>query len=586
MGYTVDVVSVYSLANEIYERSIGNGKIYAYVSDNKYLPLLRNSLESADPNFPPSILLRQGISRLLASIGETKIAAVWIDETGLSAVLANGAGMMLLREGTYIPLANSTPGAFRVVTGELRAGDILIVTSSDSLSQLSGIEQGDIEFVRMRLSQITREDGSANQGFIIYSQASELKVERIVPEVNPSVPAVLAEKQPVSIKFPSLPRRPIVVGGETTTWKPPRKGKVASLIGIILLGVLGLSIFFGVRQQEVQSLRAAYQPKLKEAQFAYSEAKALSELSPARARELVLSARDTAESLQGEGIKDPELETLLAELRDNLGNIAGIYSPNIESYLTLSLISNGFFGTKIDLSEGTIRVLDATGKRLAGVEVGTKHTSIISGPEYLPDAIDVTSYADRSFILSRDGIREMEDEVSLVIKPDWNPEEILIAAFAGNMYVLDKEVSKIYRHAGVQGGFLEAEEWLAPGLSVDIADSVSWSIDGAIWVLGKDGNILKFMQGGINPFEVIGMDKPFQNPVDIFTDETLNDVYVLSPEQARIVVLSKSGQFVAEYVADQFKEAQQIVVSQEYNTLVYLAGDKLYSFELTHRRSD
>ena len=357
------------------------------------------------------------------------------------ALLGGGASVYVVRSGNVYPLLKTLRGTASLVSGKMQEGDHFELETSNSRKIFPDQEE---------------EEG--------FSQ----------PEFAPAAPKEGSIKLKIAGAIDSLlthlPERKIVVHGDESGIR--RRSRKASYIGVVLLIILGVSIYFGVKQHGETVKKQEYEPQLLEAEHNLQEAISLSTLSHDRARELILASKKEADGLKKQGVEDERLDSLVSDISDHLGSIAGIYDEPAEVYMDLSIISSGFEANDLAFSEGLLRVLDGKSKKLAGIETDTKRTKIISGPDYLPDAISTVAYADRSFILSSDGIREVTGDPDLVIKPDgWDPKNVLVYAFAGNIYVLDKTENQIWRYQGVRGGFLDKEAWLGEGFNKDTSDS-------------------------------------------------------------------------------------------------------------------
>jgi hypothetical protein len=385
-----------------------------------------------------------------------------------------------------------------------------------------------------------------------------------------------------------IPEHKIIVRDETRNIEKKRKKGVTSFVGFLLIFILVISIGFGVKQKSVENEKKKYQSQLTQAQHEFEEASALAGLDTARAKELLLSSREIALRLKDQKIKDERLEELLKKISENIGTIAGIYETEPQVFLDLSLVTSGFEGTDMAFSEGRMLVLDSKGRKIIGVDLETKRTEVITGPDYLPDAVKVGAYADRAFVLSNDGIREIKKggEAELVVKSSlpagkvsWNTDKIFIDGFAGNLYSLSKEDGKIWRYIGLKDGFSEGQDWLSEGTQADFGDAISWAIDGNIWIL-KQNRILKFSQGVPQAFVVKGIEGGFSSARDIYTDEELGNLYILDSEHEKIFLLDKNGEYKGEYKNSLLKEAKKILVSEQQKKIVFLSGPKLYSIEI------
>lgn len=483
------------------------------------------------------------------------VAAVFFDGK-LYALVGGGASLWLKRNGHATPLLKTLRQTSSIVSGRANKGDIFEVETSVS-------------------------------NYSFYEEGSEALAEQLpgsesefVPNKEPSQKLNHKAAGFIDKLLDKLPERKIIVNGENH--KMPRARK-ASLIGIGLLVLLGISIYFGMGRRQEKIARLEYEPKLVAAIHDYDESLQLVNLSQARARELILSSRKAANDLKNSGVEDERLTKLQNDISNHLGDIAGVYDDKAEVFLDLSIISSGFQASDLAFSGGELRVLDASSRRLVGIEVSNKRTNVISGPDYLPDAISAGAYADRSFILSTDGIREVTDEVELVIKPDgWDPENALFSVFAGNVYVVDKNNDQIWRYQGVRGGFLEKEAWLGEGFTRDTSEAMFVAIDGSIWTVGQNGEFKVYSLGAPVGFSITNETGPFSDISGFYTDEESKFVYVLDRGNSRISIVRKNGVYESEYVAPELSSATDVVVDEPNGLILFLANGKLYMIQAKH----
>src|SRR5690606_28849045 len=103
-----------------------------------------------------------------------------------------------------------------------------------------------------------------------------------------------------------IPEKRVVVQSESLDGITPAKSKLPVFVGIGLLGVLVVSIAFGVKARNEKQLKAEYEDELQSAQHQFEESRSLTGINSARAKELILSARTTVKQLEEQGIDDPE----------------------------------------------------------------------------------------------------------------------------------------------------------------------------------------------------------------------------------------------------------------------------------------
>ncbi|RJR28629.1 hypothetical protein C4564_04695 [Candidatus Microgenomates bacterium] len=506
--------------------------------------------------------------------------------------LVNGASVYLFRDASLTLLALSQEGAQKTVSGYIKDGDVFLVLTSFACKALpSGVLKPILALrdpdaiVQSFFPKFSHSTPDSLLAILVAraTSAKEASVEDVVNKKVFAVPNVNLHRRRVARLLDRMirifPDRKIKIQGDTVTLDVHRRRKRSTFAGVGLLILLSISVYFGAQRQSAQRAREAYLPRLNIAREQLSEAVNLSGLNIPKARELLLSARETAKSLVDEGVVDSELNSLVVDISSALGEVAGVYEQDASTFLDLSLVSSGFLGNRIDISDKDIRVLDTSAKKLVNISAETKKTEVIAGPEYLPDAIDTFAYTDRSFILSLDGIREVTSDVELVIKPEWEPKNILAHAFAGNVYVLDKDNNNIIRYPGVRSGFLEGEDWLASGIDVDMSDAISWSIDGNIWVLYASG-IVRYGQGLPTNVVVQGLAGELGEVIDMFTSDSEKNIYLLNAANSRVVVIDKEGFFVAEYISPELSSAAQIVVSEELGKIFFLSDSKLYYLDI------
>ncbi|MGB6839063.1 MAG: hypothetical protein WBE27_02210, partial [Microgenomates group bacterium] len=360
-----------------------------------------------------------------------------------------------------------------------------------------------------------------------------------------------------------------------------QKKKVTVSIGAILVVLLIVSIGFGIRQKLARDERSRYEDRLKQAQHEYDEAQGLFTLNPERARELFRNAKNLVIQMEEEGVEDPELEELVLLLKENEGQVLGEHTVEPDLYLDLSILTDGFKADKMVASEGRLFVLDKEGKRVVQIELETKRTEVAAGAEDVEEAKDVTAYSDRIFVLSEGGIYEVSDGRKKKVDNDW-AGDVLVHAYAGNLYVLEKETSKVWRYAGIEDGFGSKQGWLAPSVEPDLTNIFSWAFDGSVWLLSTSGGVFKYTRGNQDSLDFSSVIPQLSRPSAVYTNEELDFVYLLEKERGRIVVAEKDGAYKSQYFSDKIREAKGLVVSEEVGKMIFLVGETLYSIEIRH----
>ncbi|HSX48991.1 MAG TPA: hypothetical protein VLE44_01915 [Candidatus Saccharimonadales bacterium] len=377
-----------------------------------------------------------------------------------------------------------------------------------------------------------------------------------------------------------FPQRGAYLKEEFGEVKETNRKKVASTAGVILLVLLGISIFFGSKQQNLKDTRSKYEGTLLLAMHNLDEAQKISTVNGSKARELVLNAKSEADDLINQGVKDDRLTKLVIDIKNAMGQIGGIYQDEPSSYMDLGLQSSGLKGDDMAGADDRMIVLDRVGKRLVSIDYGTKRTQIVAGPDIMPNAANVAVYGDRNFATASDGVWDIGAKATKVINAEWG-SSVLPYAYAGNFYILDKDAGVVWRYQGDGGVFAAKQNWFGPGIKPNLTNIVSWSFDGQIWMLTKDSQVLRFSQGSPVDFSLKGIDTTLK-AIDIFTTQDSKYLYLLDTGNSRVVVIDKEGTYKAQYVSDSIKNMKKIIVSEPDKKIILLGGDKLYSLEIKH----
>lgn len=151
-------------------------------------------------------------------------------------------------------------------------------------------------------------------------------------------------------------------------------------------------------------------------------------------------------------------------------------------------------------------------------------------------------------------------------------------------YLLDPSANTIWKYRRLRTSYSAASAYTSEG---DLSTAVSLTIDGSVYVLLRDGKIIKYLKGAIVPFEIKDQPSlPLKNPSRIFTLPEANNLYVLDSSNRRVVVYSKGTGGVSRYqkqiVFDNVKpdEIRDFYVDKEEQKIVILTANKAFIADL------
>ncbi|MBI3397610.1 hypothetical protein HY045_03995 [Candidatus Woesebacteria bacterium] len=523
---------------------------------------------------------------------ETEVSAISLVGNVLYSFASGGAKMKIFRNGMLATILDSSnlDGAKPVsASGFPKEKDVVILGNttffqvvpewkiSDSLRDLK------MENATASIKSVLSDDKAG--GYLI-SFNSDLSAQESPPLSIMTPPLKL--QNPLGFlsrfkpKFEFRPRHPIRISQDPLEENFAERGsRTAQTSGVIILILLVVSIFFGIKQKQNNDQKIKYQAIVEKVQKDLDQAQSIKEVSPAQARTLFLSSQKEINTLIDQKVTDPGILELKKRIDESEGAILGEYKSIAETFLDLSLLSSGFSGDEIVTSGTNSYILDKKGKKLIKIDISTKRSEVVVGPDQLQSVADIAAYEDTAYGLASDGLYRLGNLKKKVVEKSWN-ENPLIYTYSGNFYVLEKSTGTISRYPGDSLGFGAKQNWMAPGISVDLSNSIDWVIDGSVWVLLSDKTILKFSQGVPRVFKLTDSPAPFTNPRAIYTDKDSKYLYILDPGGTKVFVFDKDGKFTSIYSSEVIKNANGIVVNEDAKKLLILSGSKLYSIELKH----
>jgi hypothetical protein len=509
-----------------------------------------------------------------------------------------GGEIILFRQNMLARLLMSKSGIEEMgkavtASGYPQEGDILIAATSSFFQKYSegviraALQIGELSQAVERLSG--QYDGNLSAVLVkfgdkeksITSQVNKINIEQGVGEEGGKITDadVTKRKNIFNIIASIIPEKPVRLRRRKEDDEIVQgRRKTTASVGVILLLILLVSIIFGISQKTRVDKQKDVEEKITSAELKLDEALSLYPLNQERARELFLESRQMVDEL--EDLDNEKLGELREKLKVNLESVLGEHESSAESFLDLTLLSDGFNGNLLGFDEENLYILDSGSSRVISVDLNSKRSEVVAGPNFAEGATDIAAYSDRVFLLIPPEIFEVEEDSRDEID-DAAAINSSIRVYAGNIYLLDKTESKIYRYPGNEGVFSDRQEWLAPGVEVNLADVSSWAIDGTMWLLSGKG-VLRFSLGNPTNFEMSGIFPPLDSPTKIFTNENTDYIYLLEPVQKRIIVIDKEGNYKAQYKADEIGNAKDFVIFESGKKAIILTGDKLLSLEIKH----
>lgn len=534
-----------------------------------------------------------GLGKIEASLGEGmevefNLVAASLEGEVLSLTQIGEGQVWLWRQGQLGPILNQPSEKLKRSSGKIQPGDILIlatplfwekITEGELKAALAGGEPEEavdgltpkihglekaalvaalfVKFEEEKLSAWEEED--------VLGEKTEPETEDLPQERKPRLPG---QKWEEIFKKRSR-ERPIFVRGPEAEVK--RKKRI--LLAAIFFGFLFLlSIVKGVSRKGFLGRRASFQELVAQIQDKIAAAEDFSSLNPKKASELLAEAEALLEEMRALKVNPDQIKELEEEIKNKRKEILLIQEIEPDLIFDLSLIKSQVEGVSLSWVEDRVLVL-SSGSIFSVDPQEKKGEMVLAGD-------DLTSglFLDDLFVFTKSGAfkLDLEDEtLAKVVEPEENWDGIKgFSTYMENLYLLDTAAGQIKKYLATGSGYLAPQDYLEePG---DFTKGTDLTIDGLVYVLKEDGTVLKYLQGTKEFFQVSGLDRELGRTTVCYTNPEVDNFYILDQENKRIVVLEKTGEYKAQYVAEVLGEARDFVVDQERKKIYVLVGSRVY----------
>lgn len=534
-------------------------------------------------------------------ISEDVVSLVLLVPVGVTLYLAvRGVGAVFLKRGSALAPLLSGPGE---LSGDVMIGDTVIAASQGFVSSLTVKEIMNAfdhlapQDVAEKLNLLLHERGGSTGGAaaLIFQTKEEPRI------VAPPPPAPQTGRTIFLSRARSLGRRvttPTIRGFIRRLLVYARGGRSISPRHMVIYGIIalfGLSVVLGVKREYANRGKSEIAETVRQAKFSFDEGMALLELNPVKGRERLTEARDLLSPVVSKKKVTREArdaKALYEEIVANLTRAMKITHVTPDLYFDMGLLKSGATATDISLFEHTIGVVDTKGLTAFTVGLLPKTGTIVGGASTLSGMSQVALYGDKLYVLTSEGIHyiRLSDQKTVpnivLATTEWGAVSDM-AAFGGNLYLLDTAKSRIWKYvatgetlpAGRQG-FSPLFEYLNPDTLPDLTKSTNMAIDGSVWLSTTTGQILRFTAGKENSFSPQGTDTPLGKLLLVYTDADAKMLYVLDRDNNRTVVFDKDGLYMAQYVWGKDFQPSAFVVSEKAGKILLLRDGKIYSIDL------
>jgi hypothetical protein len=540
--------------------------------------------------------LKKTISKVVQEINENgdlnlNLGAVVVIDKLLYVVMSGGSRLMLLRQGQMKTIFGKGESG----SGYLEDGDVLLLGTEEFFCLV------DQEIIKKALIASSPEEAVEILAPAVHGQADGssaaivFKISSLKKETDNKVSLgmeerIIKEKRNFELgkKFKEkiisliisadegLKKRMIYLKSKKE--KNFRSQRTLFSVALILLLILGVSVFFGMKQRHGSDLTGQTAVLLNQAQIKKEEGEALKTLNPAKSQQLLAEAQNLVGEIERLGGQTEDFLRFKEELNNLLATSLREHEVEGNLFFDLELIKAEAEGKDFLLADEQLIILDEKQKAVYGVGLKDQKSTILFGGDKIQGAALIAQAGNNLYVLADEGLLKEGRLPELEFKKDEDWGKIIdMKGFTSSLYLLDAQ-GEVWKYPAIEGGFGEKQRWLQEKAA--FSSAVSLAIDGSLWVLTKDNQVLKFLQGQKDVFVLSGLNKPFFEPSVIFTDFDCQNLYILDKGNARIVIISKNGEYQAEYRWSELSQVQDLVVVEAEKKIFCLLGSKIYLLEM------
>lgn len=559
--------------------------------------------------------LHQTLEELLAAVSTQNLHIEFsvLALIGEKSVLFTYNGSIFLHRQQKKGIILSSENELKVIEGKIDQSDLYLLTTQNTAPYADFIDQLftskiDVEiFTREVKNEFSQEKTSTAMSLVTFTQNEEKSVateesvttsndESAVPpkekKPNESLQKMLAMTQSLPNKFKNfryLIRKELNVFFSKDVYVQQRnKKKILKVVVPTIIFIVLIMLFLLWRQQDRAAQIKAAKSVIQPIEARLSDIKKTMNDDPITARqktEDVITDLKTAQTkLANKKIAAAAIQTELDTTNAFYQTISGLVELNVlPTFFDLSKIQSNFLATRLDIHADNLYVSDDDQKSIVAIDAQTKQ------PTSLPlgslTALRDYTIMDKFLYLLGDGISRFElgnNQAATNLKPsdDQTKDATAIRSYATYLYVLNPLKRNIFRYAVDKDTLSDPVGWIHADQKIDLTTVQSMAIDGDVWLGTKTGEIHRFTSGHEADFTINGLKENFSSPISLFTQDGLDNLYVLEPAKNRLVVLNKNGNFVKEVRSTTLGTASSVAADEKLKTIYILSGSLIFETNL------
>ncbi|MBU1092484.1 hypothetical protein KJ836_02355 [Patescibacteria group bacterium] len=163
----------------------------------------------------------------------------------------------------------------------------------------------------------------------------------------------------------------------------------------------------------------------------------------------------------------------------------------------------------------------------------------------------------------------------------WNNAVDLIA-YTSKLYFLDPDNNQIWKYQRTADGYTKIASFFEDNSAISLAGATAFAIDGDMYILVNEV-VNKYTLGQKVEFNLQGTPEHtgiLGNIKDIYASLDTNGLFVLDPDNSRVIAFNKDGNYRKQYVFTGITNPTKIFVNEKIGSLWVLSGTQVYQLDL------
>jgi hypothetical protein len=153
-----------------------------------------------------------------------------------------------------------------------------------------------------------------------------------------------------------------------------------------------------------------------------------------------------------------------------------------------------------------------------------------------------------------------------------------LTVYGNNLYVLDDKNNQIFKYPESSGSFANGQPWIKEEL--DTSQTSSLTIDGSVYIIENDGTIKNLLKGVLEDFDYHIPKPVIKSNAIIKTFRDSNYLYIIDPNNNRVIILDKEGNIKDQYASQKFDNLKDLTIDPNEKAIYLLNSGHLYTLAI------